>query len=426
MSGNANKKITTQEYYKGCLKYTYDIRTGSFTHNLSEDLQLFIIWEGARKYEKSIIEDISESFEIISIVDITWSPENFNSNIKRFYKFFNDDRISANIKLKVRNGSFTCIVVRDLNYNYLYRQNVSGPIQLVNINALNLKRKARIKVGDNIIHSSGCPEEFFDQASLLFTEEQLSNIVFGQWKQQRHHLKQDLVGANGWDSFEQLFKVLKLTTHYLVSRNCEYLPDDFFGNDKDVDVICDNFEDFVAAANVDTGKDKFRNFVRVEGQDVIFDIRHPLDNYMDSNWVRDVILRKTLNNRGIFILRDDDQFFTLLYHAIVQKSEVKQKYLKEFEKLSQKLKLDFFKVTDISDNKKMANLIEGYLKANNYKYTRPNDLRVYQNHAVLQYMSLDVRDSIMSEFIAFYRKYMPKKLKELIPASFKKFIKKIL
>lgn len=426
MNGNTNKKITTQEYYKGCLKYTYDITTGFFTHNLSEDLQLFIIWEGARKNENSIIEDISESFEILSVIDMTWSPDNFNSNIKRFYKFFNNDRISANIKLKVRGGDFTCIVVRDLNYNYRYRQNVSGPIQLVNINALDLKRKAREEVGDNIVHSSGCPEEFFDQAALLFTEEQLLNIISGQWKEQRHHLKQDLVGINGWDNFEQLFKVLKLTTNYLVSRNCEYLPDDFFGNDKDVDVICDNFEDFVAAANVDTGKDKFRNFVRIEGQDVIFDIRHPVDNYMDGNWVKDVISRKVLNNREIYILRDDDHFFTLLYHAILQKPEMKKKYLKQLDKLSKKLKLDFFKITDLSDDKKMANLIQGYLKANDYKYTKPNDLRVHQNHGVLQHMGLDVRASKTSNYIAFYQKYMPVKLKELMPAPIKRFVKRFI
>ena len=31
-----------------------------------------------------------------------------------------------------------------------------------------------------------------------------------------------------------------ISCNWLVLRNYEYLPDDFFGNDDDIDILCDN------------------------------------------------------------------------------------------------------------------------------------------------------------------------------------------
>lgn len=45
-----------------------------------------------------------------------------------------------------------------------------------------------------------------------------------------------------WRNFQEFITVANKESNWLVLRNFEYLPDNFFGNDKDVDVLCENLE----------------------------------------------------------------------------------------------------------------------------------------------------------------------------------------
>ncbi|QOP41461.1 hypothetical protein [Sulfurimonas marina] len=49
---------------------------------------------------------------------------------------------------------------------------------------------------------------------------------------------------NYWQSFQEFIEVANNKCNWLVLRNFEYLPNDFFGNDKDVDVLCEDLEHF--------------------------------------------------------------------------------------------------------------------------------------------------------------------------------------
>lgn len=418
--------MNIEDYYKGCVKYEYDCQTGSFQHNLNKDLQLIIIWEGALYKKSEILAEINKNFKVIAECTIKWSEEHFVNNIRRFYKFFDEGRIDFNIELKVRGGEFYCVVVEDDNPSYKYRQNVSGPIQLVNTNVLKLKRKSRRLVGENIIHSSGDPEEFFEQAALLFTPSQLSEIISNSWGSDSKYLAQDLMGANGWSSFKELFGVVKLGSDYLVSRNFKYLPNDFFGNDKDVDIYCANYEDFVAIANVDNRTDKLRDYVTVSGEKVIFDVRSVEDNYIDSSWLSKVVKNKIYNNKGIFIPRDDDYFFTLIYHSFIQKPKIKEDYKPILLQLAKKLEFDFFDEKVFVDLEQQGHIINGYLKANKYKITIPKDSRVFINNEVTKYVEPANIDSNKLVYYELYKKYFPVFLKKIIPTNLKIMLKKIL
>lgn len=419
-------KIDISNYYKGCVEFNYDDNCGSFFHNISKDLHIFIIWEGARHDEKFLTDELQHKFNILGRCVIKWNEDNFELNIKRFYKFFNDSQIINNCKLKVRGGEFVCFIVEDPEPIYRYRQNVSGPIQLVNTNVLNLKRRARDRVGDNIVHSSGSPEEFFEQIALIFNKDQLKEIFTGKWIGTENYLNQDLVGTNGWKSFEELFQVLKYGTDYLVSRNYEYLPNSFFGNDKDVDIICSNYYDFVAMANVDYQSDKLRDYVEVENKKVIFDIRGVESNYLDPKWIKNILASKLINKSDIFIPRDDEHFFSLIYHACVQKIEIKEKYKPELLRLAKKLNLDFFTEDVFVNKEKQAKIIEGFMKANGYKLTKPKDVRVFINQDVIKFINPEFVESNRYYIYSTYKNLTPNMLKRIIPSKIKMGIKKIL
>ena len=48
-----------------------------------------------------------------------------------------------------------------------------------------------------------------------------------------------------WSSFSEFINTANLHCNWLVLRNHEYLPNDFFENDKDVDMLCEDLEHFV-------------------------------------------------------------------------------------------------------------------------------------------------------------------------------------
>ena len=48
-----------------------------------------------------------------------------------------------------------------------------------------------------------------------------------------------------WSSFEDFISYANKHFNWVVLRNFEYLPDNFFGNDKDVDILCNDFPNFI-------------------------------------------------------------------------------------------------------------------------------------------------------------------------------------
>lgn len=412
-------------YFKGCVNYKLSPENDCFVTNLDRDLHLFIIWAGARHDEQLIISELSESFSILAQCKFEWSPEFYKNNIKRFYKFFDNERIINNINLKVRDGKFTCVVVEDKSPIYKYRQNVSGPIQLVNDKALSLKRLARNRVGDNVIHSSSSPEEFYEQAVLLFTEAELKEIIKGQWVNSEKEFKRNLIGCDGWKDFKELFFVLRNTADYLILRNYEFLLDEGGADINDIDLLCQNDVDVIAGANLQDKGTQYSGNVKVADRDIVLDLHTQSDRYFDPNWVREMLDNK-INNNGLFVPEINDYFFALIYHYSLKKKIFKSKYKNDLINISRKFDFDFFDIDTFESNKSLANVVSGYLLANHYIYEKPTNRVTYQNYSVIQY--LDPKVTLMSDSLLFklYRSLAPRFIKRLIPTFIKNLIKRAL
>ncbi len=52
---------------------------------MSNDFNLFILWANGRHKENDILADIKQQFDILQIFEITWSSNEFNRNLSRFY-----------------------------------------------------------------------------------------------------------------------------------------------------------------------------------------------------------------------------------------------------------------------------------------------------------------------------------------------------
>lgn len=416
------------DYYKGAANYVQRA-DGSCVHNLERDLQLFIIWEGAFAFERDILAALSESFNIITSVRVQWSEDLFEENVSRLYKLENNKIVRQHCLNKVKNGFFVCVVVEDENPRYRYRQNISGTVELVNEVALNVKRDLRKRVGGNFIHGSSSPEEFFQQAALLFGVDDLLKIISMPEFSSISGIKGDLVGSSGWRSFAEFFSTLRYCSDYVVLRNFEFLPNDFFENDKDIDVLCANYNEFCLAANIFgicDAKGKIKNHVKVLGESIICDVRGARGRYIDPNWTTDLLGRKCCTSEGVFRPRDDDYFFTLLYHGALQKSSIKQLYIERLETLATHLELDFFDRKALDDPKAIANIIQGFLRAQGYVYSAPEDKTVYQNFSVITYIDAELVPGRSQRAARAYRQKMPPVLRRLVPVPLKRWVRRIL
>lgn len=420
--------IEFHNYYKGCLDYELNPENNGFKHNIDKDYHLFIVWEGGLNKKADVTSKLKEKFNIISQVEVVWSKSKIYENVSRFYKNEQSSIITEHCKNKVRDGRFYCIVVEDKQPVYNYRQNVSGSIRIVNTSILDTKRRLREMLDGNYIHSSGCPEEFYEQLFLLFDDKVIKSVFTTNQKEHVIKVEQDLVGSNGWLDFEQFFNVINKCSNYLVQRNFEYLPFDFFGNDTDVDILCENYKEFLLASNGRGIKNKSRivNYINIDNVSVQFDIRCVSDKYYDPIWSAKMLKNKELFNKIVFSPSRYDYFFSLYYHSVIQKPKVKDVYVERLEGLSEKMGLDFFSKQSFTSDEIKAKIVSGYLGENGYKIYEAEDATVYLNRNVLKFMPSDLIAFKLVGTVEIIKKYTPKNLLKFTPKPLKSLIKRII
>lgn len=425
-------------YYKGCLEYNYSEQEQVFKHNLSKDFHLFMIWEGGLSSVEDVVKNLTENFDILFRADIQWSKEKIPENISRFYKIRDKSLIAAHCKNKARNGKFHCIVVEDKNPKYNYRQNVSGPIRLVNTNNLAIKRDIRNEMSGNFLHSSSCPEEFYEQIYLLFDSVEIDKILQKQLSDKIYKYNNDLIGSNGWTDLKQYFSVLNKCSNYLVQRSyhnlIESIEKDEYGigykdKDKDIDMICSEQSELLLASNA--FRKKFEGFYvyyfNLNGTDIRIDIENCL---YDSLWVKHLLNNKIYYEDGFYIPALYDYFFVLIYHESIIKKHFKKHHQESILQIANKLDFDFFSRSLFENSEEKAKLISGYMIDRGYKVMKPSiKERKYHyslNSEVLKYMNPKLVTFRNFSSISLYRNVFPKSLRSSIPVPLKKFVKKAL
>lgn len=432
------KKVSVENYYKGCLEYEYCPDKKTFIHNIENDFHLFMIWEGGLEKTQQIIEEIQTKFDVFFQARVNWNQDKITENISRFYKIDDKDLIKNHCKNKARQGSFYCLVVEDKNPKYNYRQNVSGPIRLVNTNNLEVKRKIRSSMNGNFLHSSSCPEEFFEQIYLLFNSELINNIFSKELTEQVIDYNKDLVGSNGWSSLEEYFNVLNKCSDYLIQRSYHntknVLESQVYGkgykiNDKDIDLICSSIDDMLYASN--------SYLKKFDGIDVYYtnisktEIRIDIENCLyDPTWIKNSLKRKEMYEGMFYVAQPYDYFFLLIYHESIIKSTIKEHHKAMLTSIANNYDFDFFSQNTLNNDELKAKLLCGYLTANGYKIYKPT-IKERKGHYTLNNNVIKYMDSNLFTFRAnslqeLYRKIVPKGARKLIPTSLKKFIRKII
>jgi len=231
-----------------------------------------------------------------------------------------------------------------------------------------------------------------------------------------------------WKNFREFIEVANTHCNWIVLRNFEFLPDIFFENDKDVDVMCEDLDLFVTVMKLKKrlwGTAAYETII--DNKIVHFDVRFLGDGYYDKLWQYKMLKNKIYTLDGIPRMNDINYFYSLMYHCKVQKYTVKDEYKKRLKELAVFVGLNMYQIKDIDSNKISANFLNKFMKERHYTFCYPVDINVQNNNEFFRYLSVNIKKGVIYS--------IPKKtlmlglvLKvavKIIPRRVKVFLKKI-
>jgi len=392
-------RIELVDYRPSQVDYRWCKDAGAYRHNFVRDLQGIAIWQAARRNEEVVLKEISECFDVLQVYEITWSRDHVASNFNRIYGRDPSDPSSRHTKVGV--GPFLYVIVEDRDPAYIAWQNISGKIELTNRSIAHLKPRIRSMAQTDEfaynIHSSNSLTEFMRDAVLFLGVDRFSAELMAGFPMRHGHLalEQDMPGAGGWSSLDEMFQVMRYASNAVVLRGYEEIRNADEGAVDEIDILCDDLGFLSGAScatpnNQDPTKSAFTTVVR--DQRVKLDARCVGDGYYDARWQQGMLDTALWDEDGFPVLEPANYLFSLLYHAKVQKPEVKPIYRRVLPELASTIGLPAEIAREVASDDVAARLLRGYLEANGYQVPRTRDVGVYRNQKFAAHLGSRVED----------------------------------
>lgn len=337
-----------------------------------KEIHTIISWNGIANHLK--VNEYIKNFPVENLKVL------FN-NIIRLNRYY-EDRIAKKIynsnkaKSKAVNGCIQLLIIEDSKPIYSLEKSTTC-WQVLNKNMKIIKEDMRAKIGGSIKNTRSIHTSYNTEEALLVLES--FNLT--------HFIKRPV-----FKDVKELFDMLNnaINLKYVIQRGFHEIEygASYYNKNKDIDILVNDYYYFKALTGARSSNKKHmrecdngynvRSVINVNGIEIPFDIRYLGDNYVDSNWERDILNRRVeynLNN-GIMINipNTSDELYSLIYHIIIQKKNPSySKHIPRVQMLSQYIyrrTLDFRKIKDIKI------FLNKFMKENKYSYKRPHDINV--------------------------------------------------
>lgn len=168
---------------------------------------------------------------------------------------------------------------------------------------------------------------------------------------------------------------------YLVLRNFENLlePEMYVGGHGDIDLLCDDSQEIVHLIDAkpltpdkcNLRGDGIHYSIEVNGHSVQLDLRQIGDGYYCQKWEKELLDRRVKHD-CFYVMSEEDYFYTLTYHAILQKRSLSDEYRSRLLEMARQLKL----TVEEPSEKGLLWLLENYMRDHGYCFTYSQDRRV--------------------------------------------------
>lgn len=185
-----------------------------------------------------------------------------------------------------------------------------------------------------------------------------------------------------FDRIEDLFNTLNdASVKYLVLRNYENLlePELYVDGHGDIDMLCSDSQEIVNLINArpltedKPGKlgDGVHYAIEVDGKPVKLDLRHVGDGYYCSKWEKEM-LESRVKHDCFYVMNETDYFYSLVYHAVLQKRSLSQEYSSRLLQMSKGLGL----IETSANEKEYLQLLQTFMRGKGYRFTYSHDYLV--------------------------------------------------
>ena len=353
---------------------------------MSSIFHIMVLWSNATEYREAILKDLRESnLHVYRMFDVRWEKDAFLDNYIVFYAHSQKHLTYNNYKHLLRgkmahcgDGGFFVIILRDDSPVFANRGTSSGE-RIVNTRVYDKKVKYReMTGGGHRIHSSDDAWETQKDLTLMFglnTEDFLKHYPESDKVETYDH---NCVGVGGYNSIEEFFYVLNNTIDYVVMRNFECLPDKYtVEGHGDIDLLVENLNYIrylTLARPVFEESYRVYHEIIIGGKSVPFDFRHVGDGYYDKPWQEDMLASRVMAKDLFYIPDAKNLYHSLLYHAYVQKYEVKDDYHPKLSEYASQIGMVY--VPSVKDS--IAQL-DVFMRTKQYEYVVPKDKTVVYN-----------------------------------------------
>ena len=183
-----------------------------------------------------------------------------------------------------------------------------------------------------------------------------------------------------WKSIEDMFDALhKVNCEYIILRNYEEIDADNFytSGHADIDFLTSDVKKFVdtvkAYPRTEGFDDDIHYKVAIKDTEVVIDLRSVGDGYYDTEWEKSILSNRIMLENRFYIADEENYYYSLVYHAILQKKVLADDYLIRLTKMASDLGLD------ANSEDTHLKQLNSFMRLNGYYYTYPFDLWVPLN-----------------------------------------------
>lgn len=177
----------------------------------------------------------------------------------------------------------------------------------------------------------------------------------------------------------ELSELVNRSQDYVILRNHEELSNGtlLLEGHEDIDLLVDNAKSFYQHNKIKRRywyQDYIHGEIFIDNQKIKMDIRQIGDGYYDKAWEQNMLLEKIMDKSGFYTMNSENYFYSLIYHAILQKKHFSEDYRMRLIEMSACF-LPSKKTAEFTE-KDWIDSLEDWMLKKGYKATYPYDTQV--------------------------------------------------
>lgn len=216
-----------------------------------------------------------------------------------------------------------------------------------------------------------------------------------------------------WESIDAVFEAMESCGPYIVLRNFEELSDSnyYMSGHADIDCLCTDAKAVrktLQAKRNKLGSGQNHGFVSINGQLVKFGFFSLGDKYYATKWEQKMLDTRIKNPLGFYTMNSENYFYSLIYHALLQKPKLSDEYLNRLISMGKEFGLK------LNNEDDLRSCLYSYLNDNKYLVEYPQEPNVAVNYA-----------KVPKEMLGKYEGWRFRRFTHKLVKIFAKIVKKV-